>query len=104
MKQTKKSYPETNDFNKYDEIEKEINEASDKATEENLVGFLFGHQVADGYAQYRVTEDKGGNNITLQHINNGDAWEVHPSMIRGLRRDDLIWLMRFNKTFYSKKS
>lgn len=57
---------------------------------ESLVGALLKFSVADGYAYYAVVEDKGGDNFAVAHAPYLDAWTVHPALIRGLSRQDVI--------------
>ena len=71
---------------KYDEL----TEKSKLATNNNLVGHIFKHQIADGYAEYLIIEDKGGEDITLQHIDLFDAYEAPVYVLRGLRREDIL--------------
>jgi hypothetical protein len=44
---------------------------------------------ADGYALYLVSKDTG-RTVELKHIPYGDAWQVHPALIRGLSRKDIV--------------
>ncbi len=98
----KESYPKETlmgwdeDKAEYDRVEKELQEASDKATKENLVGYIWEMPMGDGQAQYRVTKDGGGDNITLQHINLGDAWEAYGAVLKSLKRGDILQQMDFN--------
>jgi len=71
---------ETEDFvvymNRMDNVLCKIQE------EGNLLSFPY----ADGYACYELVSKKP---LTVRHIPAGDAWHVHPSMIRGLRLSDI---------------
>ena len=49
---------------------------------ENIMHF----PIADGQALYKVVKE---NPLTLQHIPEGDAWQVSDALIRGLRYSDL---------------
>jgi len=105
----KESYPKETligwdkDEAEYNKVEKELEEASDKATEQNLVGFIWEMPMGDGRAQYRVTKDNGGDNITLQHINLGDAWEAYGAVLKSLKRQDFIQQMKFNNHFKNQR-
>lgn len=108
MKIAKESYPIENvsgfDEAKYEKLEQELELASSEATKENLVGFLYTTPIADGEAKYRVIKDNGDNDITLQHINIGDAWNAPAALLRGLKRNDLLQLMRWNESLNSLKT
>jgi hypothetical protein len=56
-------------------------------TSKSLVGCLYSHPVADGYAWYVVTSDRP---LTLRHIPIGDAWTLSPATVRGLSKKDII--------------
>lgn len=49
---------------------------------ENIMSF----PIADGKAMYKVVKEQP---LTLQHIPFGDAYEVHPALIKGLDYRDL---------------
>jgi hypothetical protein len=53
--------------------------------EGTLVGALLRWQRADGYAVYRITNERP---FTIQHVPFGDAWTVEPALIRGLTLSD----------------
>ena len=61
-----------------------------------VVGAVLSWPVADGKAYYLVTKDKP---LTLQHIPYGDAWQVDPVLIRGLRRDDVLRMLEAERRF-----
>jgi hypothetical protein len=89
-------------YEKYDETEKiikSLREAGKKATDANLTGFVYRVQIADGYAEYLVTEDKGGERFTIKHINQFGAYQAPAPHIRGLKRADLIREWRWQKAF-----
>ena len=50
------------------------------------VGYIWSHQVADGFAFYRV---KSTRPLTLEHIPYGDGYRVPEAHVRGLRMSDL---------------
>lgn len=53
-----------------------------EAIEDNCISF----GVADGMATYFVKSLKP---LVLQHVPHGDAYQVDPALIRGLRREDV---------------
>jgi len=57
----------------------------------SLVGALVNFPWADGHAIYRVAKDKP---LLLQHVPVYDAWQVPYTQIRGLRRADVISMVR----------
>lgn len=54
-----------------------------------IEGAILRFPVADGYALYLVAKDTG-RTVELKHIPYGDAWQVHPALIRGLTRKDVM--------------
>ena len=54
-----------------------------------IEGAILKFPVADGYAMYLVTKDTG-RTVEVKHIPYGDAWQVHPALLRGLRRADIV--------------
>lgn len=106
-KLAKESYPlecvSGSNPEEYQRVRKELKKAESEATEENLVGFITRFSIADGYAEYRVIKDEGENDIILQHINTGDAWEVSDSLIKSVKRKDLIRNLNFDRTFLKPK-
>jgi hypothetical protein len=54
-----------------------------------IEGAILKFPVADGYALYLVTKDSK-RGVELKHIPYGDAWQVHPALIRGLTRKDIV--------------
>ena len=51
-----------------------------------LLGRIIRFPVADGYAQYMVWSTKP---LAFIHLELGDAYSVHPALIRGLRVADV---------------
>ena len=62
-----------------------------------IVGAVLSWPVADGSAYYIVTKENYP--LTLQHIPYGDAWQVDPILIRGLRRDDVVRMLEAERRF-----
>ena len=60
------------------------------------VGFLYQHQIADGYAVYRVESLKP---LKLQHVPYMDGYRVPVATMRGLRLSDLEQQVRFDNIF-----
>lgn len=54
-----------------------------------IEGAILRFPAADGYALYLVTKDTG-RTVEVKHIPHGDAWQVHPALLRGLRRADIV--------------
>lgn len=54
-----------------------------------IEGAILKFPVADGYAMYLVSKDTG-RTVEVKHIPYGDAWQVHPALIRGLTRKDIV--------------
>lgn len=66
---------------------KELQDKSDALPEGEIKGAIIGFGVADGSALYLVVKEKP---LTLQHIDYLDGYHVHPAMIRGLRKEDIL--------------
>lgn len=54
-----------------------------------IEGAILKFPVADGYAMYLVTKDTG-RTVEVKHIPYADAWQVHPALLRGLTRKDIV--------------
>lgn len=57
--------------------------------------------VADGYAVYEV------RGSTLHHVPVGDAWQVHPALLRGLTKTEVKEMLERERRLaelFSKKS
>lgn len=54
-----------------------------------IEGAILKFPVADGYAMYLVTKDTG-RTVEVKHIPYSDAWQVHPALLRGLTRADVV--------------
>jgi hypothetical protein len=52
----------------------------------DLVGEVYSHQYADGYAQYVVFQTSP---LELIHLPLGDAWNIDAATMRGLRVSDI---------------
>jgi hypothetical protein len=86
-----------NDFG-FNEAAK-LTKASNALPLDQIVGSVVKFPVADGYALYYVSSARP---LTLQHIPAGDAYTVHPAMIRGLTKKDILDLVRFDR-MWSKR-
>ena len=64
-----------------------LTERSDALPKGEIVGAVIKFPVADGHAYYLVTKEKP---LTLQYIFYGDGYYVHPAMIRGLNKQDIL--------------
>jgi len=81
----------------------ELQDISDALPEGEIVGGIISFGVADGSAIYLVTKAKP---LTLQHIDFCDAYRVHPAMIRGLRKQDILDQLgsrRRMQSYFSKR-
>ena len=84
----------------------ELQEASDSLPPGVIVGALLKFPAADGYALYLVTKDNG-RTVEVKHVSHGDAWQVHPALIRGLTRKDIVRQVEGERRFaglFAKKS
>ncbi len=61
----------------------------------DLTGSLLRWQRADGYAYYVVTKHSP---LTVANLPIGDAWQVEPALIRGLRAEDVREQLRRDET------
>jgi hypothetical protein len=61
-----------------------------------VVGLMFHFPVADGRAIYRVVSEKP---FTVEHIPFSDAWNANPILLRGLRKADVVEMVR-KKIFF----
>jgi len=102
-KLSKTKYPELEmsfdeeGIHKMNELERELESNELTATEDNLVNMVIRYSVADSDAWYRVIEDNGGEDITLQHINLWGGYHVYSEevIIKNLKRSDLINQLQF---------
>ena len=72
------------------EVENKALQALIKASLKNperVLGSVYSAQVGDGRAYYLVVKEKP---LTLAHIPVGDAWELNPAYIRGIKASDII--------------
>jgi len=71
-----------------DEYKQKLREWCKKHTDSKseLVGEIYRHGVADGYAQYMVFRTRP---LQLIHLETGDAWYLPDVHIRGLRLQDI---------------
>ena len=96
---------ENESFLEYIERQDKMLEDLNKQAEnsKNLVGQIIDFPVADGKALYLVEKL---NPLTLSHIPYGDAYTVHPALIKGLDIDDIkdhvARKIRLKKLFSSK--
>lgn len=65
----------------------ELTETSNNLPEGEIVGAVLKFPVADGHAFYLVTDD---DPLMVQYIMYGDCYYVHPALIRGLEREDVL--------------
>ena len=84
------------DQNKY---EKDVQEAKDKLKvfcKENSkcpdAGKIISFQIADGYAQYMIFKYS-----EIIHIPEGDAYQIHDATARGLRKADIVNMLKAEK-------
>ncbi len=77
---------------------KKLTDVSDNLKPGEIVGAVLQFPAADGYALYRVSKERP---LTLQHIPFGDAWQVDPALIRGLRRVDIERKIEQNRRLQS---
>lgn len=70
---------------------KALSDASNALPEGEIVGAILRFPVADGYAIYRVTKERP---LTLQHVLFGDEWQIHPALLRGLTKADVLHQVR----------
>lgn len=75
---------------------KALEEASKKATETNLTGFIMEFSVADGRAKYVVMRDTK-TELTIAKLNEGDNWDAHPSIVKNMTRTEMLGQLRFRK-------
>lgn len=59
-------------------------------------GNVMSFNVADGFAMYEVVREQP---LTLRHIPEGDAYEAHPALLRGLQYSDLVQQRKWNEMF-----
>lgn len=69
-------------------------EAAKVDPNKSLVGAIVSFPWADGSAYYRVASDKP---LMLEHIPYCDAWQVPYTQIRGLRRSDIVAMVKSEK-------
>lgn len=67
----------------------------------SLIGAVVKWSVADGYAFYRVVKDKP---LTLQHIPYGDGYMIPQAMMRGIRREDILKQIEFDRFWKNQKT
>ncbi|MHA2063249.1 MAG: hypothetical protein ACXABY_02590 [Candidatus Thorarchaeota archaeon] len=77
------SWDETDHFKKMEELQ----EISDNLPKGEIKGGLISFGVADGSAIYIVVKTKP---LTLQHVPFCDGYSVHPALIRGLNKADIL--------------
>jgi hypothetical protein len=75
-----------------------LQQASDALSEGKIVGGLIRFQVADGYAYYRVVK---ASPLTVEWVPFGDNYQVHPAMIRGLNKADIVNMLNYDKRIAS---
>jgi len=76
----------------YSRLDNLLGELQSKVTQEQIdrgdvEGVVLQFPFADGYAYYLVTK---ATPLTVEHLPIGDAWEVNPALIRGLRKQDVL--------------
>lgn len=64
------------------------------------VGFIVQFPAGDGKAMYRVEKAQP---LQVRHIPYGDAYQVHPAMLRGLTLDDVRQQMEWERFWLSKR-
>lgn len=69
----------------------ELSERSADLPPDQVVGGFISFPVADGKAAYLVTKESP---LTLQHVPLGDGYQIDPAHIRGLRKADVLAMMR----------
>lgn len=67
-----------------------------------IEGAILKFRVADGFAMYLVSRDTG-RSVEVQHIPYGDALQVHPALLRGLRRADIVRQVEAERAALSAK-
>lgn len=81
-------------FNRSEALMNKLLKESDDIPEGQVVGAILSWGVADGKAFYQVVSEKP---LRLQHIPFGDAYEVSPILIRGLRIGDVRDMVKMNR-------
>jgi hypothetical protein len=69
----------------------ELKKKSDAVKPGSVEGGLVSFGVADGSAHYVVVKEKP---LTLQHVPYGDAYQIPYVMIRGLRKSDILDMLK----------
>lgn len=81
-----------------DALYDKLTEKSNSLPEGEVVGAFIRFQIADGYANYVVTKVKP---LTLQYVRLGDGYQVAAAHIRGLRKSDILEMVRREKNLTS---
>ena len=64
-----------------------LESVNDSLPEGEVVGALLRYQRGDGYAYYVVTK---ASPLTVSWVRFGDGWTVEDTLIRGLRKSDVL--------------
>ena len=62
--------------------------------EGSVIGALMSFPIADGAAMYRVSKESP---LTLEHVPYGDAWQIPPAHILGIRKADVLAQVRADR-------
>lgn len=79
-----------NQLNQLEKVSRKVARTAQRIPSTPLVGLLISFSVADGLAYYIVSTDRP-RELVLQHVPFGDAYRVHPSIIKNINRN---WLVR----------
>jgi hypothetical protein len=69
-------------------------DASDALKENDILGAVISFPRGDGHAIYRVCKETP---LTLEHIPDGDCWQVEDALIRGLTKQDILLYLKHKK-------
>jgi hypothetical protein len=72
----------------------ELQDHSDNLPEGQVEGAVISFPVADGSASYLITREKP---LSLSHIPFLDGYHANPILIRGLRKSDVLQMLRSRK-------
>lgn len=73
-----------------------LEEKAEALPDGQIVGALIDFAVADGKAIYLVVNDSP---LQLSHLPYGDGYAVHPALIKGLDRSDVLQQVKRAKAF-----
>jgi len=74
----------------------ELRERAASLPEGEVVGAFLSFPVADGFAHYVVTKARP---LTVAHVPFGDGYRVAPMMIRGMRKSDVLAMVKRERAY-----